>query len=145
MTVPAPDEAGAAGVTGTVAPSSGEHGGLATLSSDSGLSYTNFKFVGWKIGSTIHSAGGSLVLTSNVTAEAQWTSTLFQLFYDLNGGSGTVPNPTTQALKETNLKNLYAGDPSFIDKLDTFDGKIKFNENIYKHRLTMIRFNNFII
>jgi uncharacterized repeat protein (TIGR02543 family) len=86
---------GAAGVTGTVAPSSGEHGGLATLSSDSGLSYTNFKFVGWKIGSTIYSAGGSLVLTSNVTAEAQWTSTLFQLFYDLNGGSGTVPSPTT--------------------------------------------------
>jgi uncharacterized repeat protein (TIGR02543 family) len=86
---------GAAGVTGTIAPSSGEHGGLATLSSDSGFSYTNFKFVGWKIGSTIYSAGGSLVLTSNVTAEAQWTSTLFQLFYDLNGGSGTVPSPTT--------------------------------------------------
>ena len=39
----------------------------------------------------------------------------------------TVPNTATQALKETNLKYLYAGDPSFIDKLETFDGKIKFN------------------
>ena len=39
----------------------------------------------------------------------------------------TVPNPTTQALKETNLKNLYAGDPSKINDLGTFDGKIKFN------------------
>ena len=39
----------------------------------------------------------------------------------------TVPDPATKEFSETGLKNLYAGDPAFIDKLETFDGKIKFN------------------
>ena len=86
---------GAVGVSGAVTSSAGDHGALATLASDAALSYANHKFVGWKIGSTTYSAGGNLVLTSDVTAEAQWASTLFQIFYDLNGGTGTIPNPTT--------------------------------------------------
>ena len=39
----------------------------------------------------------------------------------------TVPNQATQATQETNLKQLYAGDPSKVNNLKTFDGKIKFN------------------
>ena len=39
----------------------------------------------------------------------------------------TVPNQATQATQETDLKNLYKGDPGKINDLSTFDGKIKFN------------------
>ena len=39
----------------------------------------------------------------------------------------TVPISTTEAQQKTDLINLYKGDPSLINTLDTFDGKIKFN------------------
>ena len=39
----------------------------------------------------------------------------------------TVPIPATETQQKTDLTNLYKGDPSLIDKLETFDGKIKFN------------------
>jgi uncharacterized repeat protein (TIGR02543 family) len=77
-------------VTGAVTATTGSYKENVTLGSDSTLTYTNYKFVGWKIGSTIYSAGGSYVLTGNVNAEAQWESTLSQIFYDINGGTGTA-------------------------------------------------------
>ena len=39
----------------------------------------------------------------------------------------TEPDPTEQATKETNLKELYTGVPSEIGDFETFDGKIKLN------------------
>ena len=39
----------------------------------------------------------------------------------------TIPIPATEAQQKTDLTNLYKGDPSLINKLETFDGKIKFN------------------
>jgi uncharacterized repeat protein (TIGR02543 family) len=85
-----------ANVTGTVTATTGGYKESVTLGSDTSLTYTNFKFVGWKIGTTIYSAGGNYVLSSNVNAEAQWESTLSQIFYDINGGTGTAA-PTVAA------------------------------------------------
>ena len=39
----------------------------------------------------------------------------------------TVVDAATIETKQTNLKNLYKGDPDKLDKFETFDGKIKFN------------------
>jgi uncharacterized repeat protein (TIGR02543 family) len=86
-----------ASVTGAVTATTGGYKESITLASDSTLSYTNYKFAGWKIGTTIYSAGGNYVLSSNVNAEAQWESTLSQIFYDINGGTGTAaPSVATQ-------------------------------------------------
>jgi uncharacterized repeat protein (TIGR02543 family) len=93
-----------ANVTGTVTATTGGYKESVTLVSDSTLSYTNFKFVGWKIGTTIYSASGNYVLTGNVNAEAQWESTLSQIFYDINGGTGTAaPTVATQGQPVTLL------------------------------------------
>jgi uncharacterized repeat protein (TIGR02543 family) len=86
-----------ASVTGAAAATTGGYKESVTLSSDSTLSYANYKFVGWKIGTIVFSAGGSYVLSSNVSAEAQWESTLSQIFYDINGGTGSAaPSVATQ-------------------------------------------------
>jgi len=86
-----------ASVTGAVTATTGGYKESITLGSNSTLSYANFKFVGWKIGTTIYSAGGNYVLSANVNAEAQWESTLSQIFYDINGGTGTAaPSVATQ-------------------------------------------------
>lgn len=86
-----------ASVTGTVTATTGGYKESVTLGSDTTLTYANFKFVGWKIGTTVYSAGGNYVLTANVNAEAQWESTLSQIFYDINGGTGTAaPTVATQ-------------------------------------------------
>jgi uncharacterized repeat protein (TIGR02543 family) len=86
-----------ASVTGAAAATTGGYRESVTLSSDSTLSYANYKFVGWKIGTIIYSAGGSYVLSANVSAEAQWESTLSQIFYDINGGTGSAaPSVATQ-------------------------------------------------
>jgi hypothetical protein len=39
----------------------------------------------------------------------------------------TTPNTSKEAQQKTSITNLYKGDPDFINKLETFDGKIKFN------------------
>jgi soluble cytochrome b562 len=39
----------------------------------------------------------------------------------------TVPDAAKEAQQKTDLTNLYKGDPSLTNKLETFDGKIKFN------------------
>jgi len=89
-------------VTGTVTATTGGYKEAVTLGSDSTLTYTNFKFVGWKIGTTIYSAGGNYVLTANVNAEAQWESTLSQIFFDINGGTGSAaPTVATQNVAVT--------------------------------------------
>jgi uncharacterized repeat protein (TIGR02543 family) len=86
-----------ASVTGTATATTGGYKESVTLSSDSTLSYANYKFVGWKIGTIIYSAGGNYVLSASVNAEAQWESTLSQIFYDLNGGTGSAaPSVATQ-------------------------------------------------
>lgn len=86
-----------ASVTGTATATTGGYKESVTLSSDSTLSYANYKFVGWKIGTIVFSAGGSYVLSANVNAEAQWESTLSQIFYDINGGTGSAaPSVATQ-------------------------------------------------
>ena len=86
-----------ASVTGAVTATTGGYKESITLGSNSTLSYANFKFVGWKIGTTIYSAGGNYALSANVNAEAQWESTLSQIFYDINGGTGTAaPSVATQ-------------------------------------------------
>jgi uncharacterized repeat protein (TIGR02543 family) len=86
-----------ASATGAVTATTGGYKESITLGSNSTLSYANFKFVGWKIGTTIYSAGGNYVLSANVNAEAQWESTLSQIFYDINGGTGTAaPSVATQ-------------------------------------------------
>jgi uncharacterized repeat protein (TIGR02543 family) len=88
---------GAAGVTGTVTATTGNYRENVTLALNSSLDYTNYKFIGWKIGTTIYSAGGNYVLSANVNAEAQWESTLSQIFYDINGGTGSAaPSVATQ-------------------------------------------------
>ena len=88
---------GAAGVTGTVTATTGNYRENVTLGLNSSLDYTNNKFIGWKIGTTIYSAGGNYVLSANVNAEAQWESTLSQIFYDINGGTGSAaPSVATQ-------------------------------------------------
>jgi uncharacterized repeat protein (TIGR02543 family) len=91
-----------AGATGAVTATTGNYRENVTLGLNTSLDYTNYKFVGWKIGTTIYSAGGSYVLTSNVNAEAQWESTLSQIFYDINGGIGTAaPSVATQGVPVT--------------------------------------------
>jgi uncharacterized repeat protein (TIGR02543 family) len=86
-----------ASVTGTATATTGGYRESVTLSSDSTLSYANYKFVGWKIGTIVYSAGGSYVLSASVNAEAQWESTLSQIFYDINGGTGSAaPSVATQ-------------------------------------------------
>ena len=86
-----------ASVTGAAAATTGGYRESVTLSSDATLSYTNYKFVGWKIGTIVYSAGGNYVLSTNVNAEAQWESTLSQIFYDINGGTGSAaPSVATQ-------------------------------------------------
>jgi uncharacterized repeat protein (TIGR02543 family) len=91
-----------ASVTGAAAATTGGYRESVTLSSDSTLSYTNYKFVGWKIGTIIYSAGGNYVLSANVSAEAQWESTLSQIFYDINGGTGlAAPSVATQNVAVT--------------------------------------------
>jgi uncharacterized repeat protein (TIGR02543 family) len=86
-----------ASVTGAAAATTGGYRESVTLSSDSTLSYANYKFVGWKIGTIIYSAGGNYVLSASVNAEAQWESTLSQIFYDINGGTGSAaPSVATQ-------------------------------------------------
>jgi uncharacterized repeat protein (TIGR02543 family) len=93
---------GAASVTGAVTATTGNYRENVTLGQNSSLDYTNYKFIGWKIGSTIYSAGGNYVLTSNVNAEAQWESTLSQIFYDINGGTGSAePSIATQNVAVT--------------------------------------------
>jgi uncharacterized repeat protein (TIGR02543 family) len=88
---------GAAGVTGTVTATTGNYRENVTLGLNSTLDYTNYKFIGWKIGTTIYSAGGNYVISANVNAEAQWESTLSQIFYDINGGTGAAaPSVATQ-------------------------------------------------
>jgi uncharacterized repeat protein (TIGR02543 family) len=88
---------GAAGVTGTVTATTGNYRENVTLGLNSTLDYTNYKFIGWKIGTTIYSAGGNYVLSANVNAVAQWESTLSQIFYDINGGTGSAaPSVATQ-------------------------------------------------
>jgi uncharacterized repeat protein (TIGR02543 family) len=91
-----------ASVTGTATATTGGYRESVTLSSDSTLTYANYKFVGWKIGTIIYSAGGNYVLSSNVNAEAQWESTLSQIFYDINGGTGSAaPSVATQNVAVT--------------------------------------------
>jgi uncharacterized repeat protein (TIGR02543 family) len=85
-----------ASATGTVTATTGGYKESVTLGLDTTLTYANFKFVGWKIGTIVYSAGGNYVLTANVNAEAQWESTLSQIFYDINGGTGTAA-PTVAA------------------------------------------------
>jgi uncharacterized repeat protein (TIGR02543 family) len=93
---------GAASVTGAVTATTGNYRENVTLGQNSSLDYTNYKFIGWKIGSTIYSAGGNYVLTSSVNAEAQWESTLSQIFYDINGGTGSAaPSVATQNVAVT--------------------------------------------
>jgi uncharacterized repeat protein (TIGR02543 family) len=93
---------GAADVTGAVTATTGNYRENVTLGQNSSLDYRNYKFIGWKIGSTIYSAGGNYVLTSNVNAEAQWESTLSQIFYDINGGTGSAaPSVATQNVAVT--------------------------------------------
>ena len=82
---------GSGGPSGTT---DGNYGASVTLDSTIPTRSSAFKFVGWKIGSTIYSVGGSYILTADVNAEAQWESTLSQIFYDINGGTGTTPSPS---------------------------------------------------
>ncbi len=82
---------GTGGPSGTT---DGNYGASVTLDSTLPTNTSAFKFVGWKIGSTIYSVGGSYILTADVNAEAQWESTLSQIFYDINGGTGTTPSPS---------------------------------------------------
>ena len=77
----------------------GNYGAIVTLDSAALPTYVNYKFVGWRIGTTTYSAGGTYVLTADVTANAQWESTLSQIFYDVNGGTGTAaPTVATQGV-----------------------------------------------
>jgi uncharacterized repeat protein (TIGR02543 family) len=82
---------GTGGPSGTT---DGNYGASVTLDSTLPTRTSAFKFVGWKIGSTIYSVGGSYILIADVNAEAQWESTLSQIFYDINGGTGTAPSPS---------------------------------------------------
>jgi uncharacterized repeat protein (TIGR02543 family) len=84
---------GTGGPSGTT---DGNYGATVTLDSATLPTYTNYKFVGWRIGTITYSAGGSYVLTADVTANAQWESTLSQIFYDVNGGTGSAA-PTVAA------------------------------------------------
>jgi uncharacterized repeat protein (TIGR02543 family) len=93
---------GAAGATGAVTATTGNYRENVTLGLNTPLEYTNYKFVGWKIGTTIYSAGGNYVLSANVNAEAQWESTLSQIFYDINGGIGSAaPSVANQGVAVT--------------------------------------------
>jgi uncharacterized repeat protein (TIGR02543 family) len=89
-------------VTGIVTATTGGYKESVALGSDSTLTYANYKFVGWKIGTTIYSAGGNYILTASVSAEAQWESTLSQIFYDINGATGSAaPSIATQNVAVT--------------------------------------------
>jgi uncharacterized repeat protein (TIGR02543 family) len=88
--------------TGAVTATTGNYRENVTLGLNTPLEYTNYKFVGWKIGTTIYSAGGNYVLSANVNAVAQWESTLSQIFYDINGGVGSAaPSVATQGVPVT--------------------------------------------
>jgi len=87
---------GTGGPSGTT---DGNYGATVTLDSATLPTFTNYKFVGWRIGTTTYSAGGTYVLTADVTANAQWESTLSQIFFDVNGATGTAaPTVATQGV-----------------------------------------------
>jgi uncharacterized repeat protein (TIGR02543 family) len=88
---------GTGGPTGTT---DGNYGATVTLDSTLPTRTSAFKFVGWQISSSTYSAGGSYILTADVTATAQWESTLSQIYYDINGGTGTAaPTVATQSVE----------------------------------------------
>ena len=87
------------GTGGPAGTTDGNYGATVTLDSATLPTFTNYKFVGWRIGTTTYSAGGTYVLTADVTANAQWESTLSQIFFDVNGATGTAaPIVATQGV-----------------------------------------------
>jgi uncharacterized repeat protein (TIGR02543 family) len=88
------------GTGGPAGTTDGNYGATVTLDSTLPTRTSAFKFVGWQISSITYSAGGSYILTADVTATAQWESTLSQIYYDINGGIGTAaPTVATQSVE----------------------------------------------
>jgi uncharacterized repeat protein (TIGR02543 family) len=71
---------------------------------------TGYDFAGWAEGSTI--AAGS---TGNKVFTAQWTATVYQINYELNGGTNHADNPATYTIESAliTLKNPTKEDYEF--------------------------------
>jgi uncharacterized repeat protein (TIGR02543 family) len=55
-----------------------------------------YTFAGWSNGSTTFAAGDSITVgATNITLTAQWTVASYLITYVLNGGSGSIPAPTS--------------------------------------------------
>jgi uncharacterized repeat protein (TIGR02543 family) len=57
---------------------------------------TGYTFAGWSDGSTTYAPGATVTVgASNITLTATWTVASYTITYALNGGSGSIPAPTT--------------------------------------------------
>jgi uncharacterized repeat protein (TIGR02543 family) len=59
-------------------------------------SRTGYTFAGWSDGTSVIPAGGTVTVgASNITLTATWNVASYVITYVLNGGSGSIPTPTS--------------------------------------------------
>ena len=59
-------------------------------------SRTGYTFTGWSDGSTNYAPGATVTMGSNnITLTAQWSVASYVIRYTLNGGTGSIPSPTS--------------------------------------------------
>jgi uncharacterized repeat protein (TIGR02543 family) len=57
---------------------------------------TGYNFAGWSDGTTTYAAGATVTMgANNITLTATWTPATYTITYLLNGGSGSIPSPTS--------------------------------------------------
>ena len=57
---------------------------------------TGYNFAGWSDGTTTYAAGANVTMgANNITLTATWTPATYTITYLLNGGTGSIPSPTS--------------------------------------------------
>ena len=85
------------GATGSPSKSSDSYtvgSSLARLALVGTMAKSGYNFGGWATQAVGTAISDSFTVSTNTTLFAQWTIASFTLTYDLDGGTGTVPNPT---------------------------------------------------
>lgn len=105
-----------------------------SVDSGSVISEPTMTRIGYTLqGWTIDPLGGTYwdfdtdTITANMTLYAQWVKNVYTAFFDLNGGTGTVPlsqNTTYLSFSDTERTNMYSIPTStdFVNGTLTFDG-----------------------
>ena len=89
------------GYTGGTVPSQDTFysGGAVTIQSGNGLTKTSYTFTAWKGNDgQSYSPNNTYSDNSNLILTAQWQAITYTVSYDLNEGTGDVPNPSTVTL-----------------------------------------------